>query len=667
MHNTIEKSKILAVGEDPGFREVVRNTLENSFEVVYASNANEGLVKAKEAHPEAIVLGYLEPRGTSFEFHKQMREGWVTKHIPLLVVDVRVEEMAQKGWRREEGIQMDADDYVSLSQISVSDGFKDMVSFRVGERLNKFKQALIDPTTFCVTWEQIPGRGAFEKQQEETIDNVRKAAASGKIHAVSITDNPGGNPAISTEMLCAEIKRLKMEPLVHLAARDKNRNELESVLHGLTAVGVRNILVLTGDAPSNGGFSGKSKPVFDLDPVHVLQLIGLMNKGLEHEAMRKIVTLAPTDFFAGACVSPFKKLESELMGQYYKLGKKIQAGAEFLITQVGYDARKFHEVLQWIRFFNYDIPVLANIYILPYGTAKVMNSNQIPGCIVTDKLVMELAEEAKDKANVKSTRLLRAAKMYAIAKGIGCAGAHIGGHGITYEMVEGIIDEGEKLSENWESLVAEFDYPQKDGFYFFERNPKTGLNTEVLANRPLKKTPPLKYRFTRIAHTLLFNEKSLMFKMLQPLAKRIDASQRAKHMFGNTEHLMKVAMFGCMDCGDCALFDVAYVCPMSQCPKNQRNGPCGGSYDGWCEVYPNERRCVWVQAYERLKAFEEEDKIGSYLTPPCNWELWETSSWLNFYLGRDHTAKRLGIKPPEDKPPVERSSSIPEVAGKAKA
>ena len=105
-----------------------------------------------------------------------------------------------------------------------------------------------------------------------------------------------------------------------------------------------------------------------------------------------------------------------------------------------------------------------------------------------------------------------------------------------------------------------------------------------------------------------------------------------------------------MNCGDCALFDVAFVCPMSQCPKNQRNGPCGGSYDGWCEVYPNEKKCVWVQAYERLKAYEEEDSIGEYIVPPCNWKLWETSSWLNFYLGRDHTSKRLGVNPPQLKP-----------------
>ena len=68
-------------------------------------------------------------------------------------------------------------------------------------------------------------------QQETVFDNVAKAAEMGRIHAISVTDNPGGNPAISTEMLCAEIKKVGTEPLVHLACRDKNRSQIESMLY----------------------------------------------------------------------------------------------------------------------------------------------------------------------------------------------------------------------------------------------------------------------------------------------------------------------------------------------------------------------------------------------------------------------------------------------------
>jgi len=164
------------------------------------------------------------------------------------------------------------------------------------------------------------------------------------------------------------------------------------------------------------------------------------------------------------------------------------------------------------------------------------------------------------------------------------------------------------------------------------------------ATRSRRPRAPLGYRFARLAHNLLFNEKNIIFKIFRPVAGYIDRRRRLRHAFGYFEHLAKVALFDCMNCGDCALVDVAYLCPMSQCPKNQRNGPCGGSKDGWCEGYPNEKKCVWVLAYERLQAYHEEDKIRTNNVPPCDWTLWHTPSWLNFYLGRDHSARKLGIR-----------------------
>jgi methylenetetrahydrofolate reductase (NADPH) len=655
MNSTPGKGKVLVTGSEAYFRENIGNHLKGQFEVLLASSSDEGLKMARQQRPDAIVLGFLESVGTASRLYKKLRDGWITKHIPLLVVDISLGEHKDKVWTAQETMGMGEADYVSISpgdQGSIpgmveSADLIGKVHTKLDEKSNTLKRAVLDPATFCITWEQIPGRGAYEMQQEEIIDNLEKAAAGGRVHALSVTDNPGGNPAISTEMLCARIKRAGMEPLVHLACRDKNRNEIESMLYGLASEGVRNILCMTGDYPSNDPVSGRPKPVFDMDPINVLNLVKTMNEGLEYTQLRKQVTLAPTDFFAGVCVSPFKRLESELVTQYVKLKKKIQAGADFIITQVGYDARKLHELLVWLKTDGYDVPVFANLYVLPFGTARFMNSNMIPGCVVTDKLVNELGEERKAEDKGRSARLLRTSKQYAVAKGMGCTGVHIGGHGITYEMVEHIIDQGEELSGNWEDLVADLDYPQKNGFYFFEKDSKTGLNTEAPSEKKLKPSVPFKYRFSRIAHSLLFNEKSALFKTYQRLGKWADSSSRLRGMIEFGEHMFKVAFFDCMNCGDCALFDVAYLCPMSQCPKEQRNGPCGGGYNGWCEVYPDEQKCVWVQAYERLKKYKEE--VADYIVPPCNWELRQTSSWLNFYLGRDHTAKRLGVVAPPDK------------------
>ncbi len=511
---------------------------------------------------------------------------------------------------------------------------------------NTLREAIVDPATFCVTWEQIAGRGAIEKQQTEVFDNARLVARGAKVHGISVTDNPSGNPAIASEMLCAEVRKLGIEPLVHFALRDKNRNEVESLLYGLAAADTRNILFLSGDYPSSEGFSGRAKPVFDMDPTHACQLAIEMNRGLEYELMGKTVALAPTDFFAGVAVSPFKQTEAELVGQYYKLDKKIKGGAAFVISQIGYDARKMHELIQWLRLYGDSTPALANIYVLSYPAAKLMNGNQIPGCVATDELLAQLAEERKAEDKGKAARYLRAAKMYAIARGMGYAGAHIGGHGLKYEMLEQIIQKGEELLPKWQELVAEFDYPQKDGFYFFKKDKESGLNTDKPAKKVSKPRKPIMYSFYRIVHGAFFDPEHPFFGAYKRMARSADKRGWLRKPVEYLEHLAKVALFSCQNCGDCALFDVAYLCPMSQCPKNQRLGPCGGSHEGWCEVYPGEKKCVWVRAYERLRAYREEDKIGAYTTPPCNWELWQTSSWLNFYLGRDHTARRLGVKPP---------------------
>jgi methylenetetrahydrofolate reductase (NADPH) len=106
------------------------------------------------------------------------------------------------------------------------------------------------------------------------------------------------------------------------------------------------------------------------------------------------------------------------------------------------------------------------------------------------------------------------------------------------------------------------------------------------------------------------------------------------------EQAVKIPMFDCRDCGDCSLPDVAYLCPESHCAKNQRNGPCGGSHEGQCEV-PG-RECIWARAYRRLKPYGEEDAILRRPVVVTDNALRRTSAWANTYLGRDHTTRPSG-------------------------
>ena len=509
---------------------------------------------------------------------------------------------------------------------------------------NRFKTSLTDPGTLSVTWELVPGRGAREKDQEKALNAAQQAAKGGRIHALTITDNPGGNPAILADYLGGEILRAGIEPLVHFTCKDKNRNQIESQLYALDRAGMRNILVMSGDYPVTG-FQGRPRPVFDLDPVTAVDLVTQMNAGLEYPGLKGTIKHQPSDFFAGVAVSPFKATEAEQMAQYFKLKKKIAAGAAFVVTQLGYDARKFHEVLLFMKQNHLDVPVVGNIYILPFGAGKVMNQNKIPGCVVTDKLVAELDQERGAADKGVGARLLRASRMYAIMKGMGFSGVHIGGHNIQYEQVEQVINDGEALSANWRDLVHHLDYPQPDGFYYFDRDPATGLNADTATRRqgrPLDAPVDFSYRLSRVVHQLMFEPRKNLYGLMAAVSRRVDGSA-LEGAFHKLEHLAKVSLFDCQDCGDCALIDVAYNCPTGQCPKNQRNGACGGSFNGFCEVYPEKRKCIYVKAYSRLKNYGEEGNLDREAVPPCNWDFFRTSSWINFYLGRDHTAKRMGV------------------------
>jgi Methylene-tetrahydrofolate reductase C terminal len=117
------------------------------------------------------------------------------------------------------------------------------------------------------------------------------------------------------------------------------------------------------------------------------------------------------------------------------------------------------------------------------------------------------------------------------------------------------------------------------------------------------------------------------------LSGALESHPALRSAFTAAERRTKGELFGCRMCGQCALPATGYACPMS-CPKELRNGPCGGvGADGSCEVYP-ERTCVWVMAYERARS---QGRAGDLLRlqRPIDQRHWGESSWINYWQGRD--------------------------------
>jgi methylenetetrahydrofolate reductase (NADPH) len=163
---------------------------------------------------------------------------------------------------------------------------------------------------------------------------VKEAAATENgIRVISVTDLPGGNPALPPESFTSFILENHLEPLAHLSGKDGNRSFLEGRLHGLARMGVTNILALTGDAQKEG-FSGRGKPVYDLDSVLILWLLQSLRSGLEYNLGARKTHTTPFDFFAGAVANPYKVREPDQMMQFFKLELKIAAGARFIILSL---------------------------------------------------------------------------------------------------------------------------------------------------------------------------------------------------------------------------------------------------------------------------------------------------------------------------------------------
>jgi methylenetetrahydrofolate reductase (NADH) len=476
------------------------------------------------------------------------------------------------------------------------------------------------------------------------LETARELADDPRVDVLSITDNPGGHAMLAPDTLGTDLVSRGQEVIIHLSCKDWNRNALESRGWKLSSEGFHNVLALSGDYPVTG-HRGLAAPVFDIDSVGLLSLFSAMNEGLPDERKPE-QRLDRTDFFLGCVVTNHKRHEREVMPQYFKLRKKVEAGARFVINQIGWNARKDDELLRWISREGLPVRALANVYLLSRGAARAFHQGKIPGVVVTDDLLALVERYAAGEDKGRSFFVELAAKHVAVARGLGFDGAYLGGHMPASTFGE-ILDRANGFAEDdWPAFGREIAFGFGGEFYFFEQDPETGLSSDRIDPAYLDSTKrrrtelrvPLGYRFSRRMHDAVFDREA----PLRPAGRALyRAVERGPRPVGKALHLLeqavKVPLFHCRDCGDCSLPDIAYVCPESICAKNQRNGPCGGTRDGLCEVYDSE--CIWSQAYERLKAYGEAESLLDRPVVVKDNALAGTSAWANTFLDRDHGAR----------------------------
>ncbi|HIA65355.1 TPA: methylenetetrahydrofolate reductase [Candidatus Poribacteria bacterium] len=516
-----------------------------------------------------------------------------------------------------------------------------------------FRSLLQETSIFVTCVELVNSRGVIaEREGTRMLKLARELSQNPQIHALCITSNAGGNAMLSGDTLGTDLISRGQEVVIHLSCKDWNRNGLQSQAWKLASEGFNNVLALSGDYPISG-YQGQASAVFDIDSVGVLKMMSEMNAGLKISAgqKKKDRVLKQTSFFLGAVVNNHKQYEREVMPQYFKLKKKIENGASFIINQIGYDARKQDELLKYMDWSGLHVSVLANVYVLSLTAARFFHANNIPGVTVTDDLLALIEKQAGSSDKGKTFSLEFAAKQCAIAKGLGFRGVYLGGHlkSSDYERILEIADQfGE---DDWKDFSKEICFHQTDEFYFFEPDTSTQLssteiNREYLHSKSLKalqvskQNIPLSYKINRVVHDKAFEKGTLGFGLGKKTSQAIERTNKGvQKILHGLEQTFKMAAFGCQDCGDCSLPDIAFLCPESQCAKNQRNGPCGGTYQGKCEV--GEKECIWSLAYDRLKAYGQEEQMLNGPAIFKDGSLKGTSAWINTFLERDHHGGRV--------------------------
>ena len=258
---------------------------------------------------------------------------------------------------------------------------------------------------FVVTTEIAPPKGV------DLSAALAKARSLQGITAVNVTDNQGANMRLSPLVLAARLLEAGLEPILQLTCRDRNRLALQADLLGAAALGVENVLLLSGDHMRFGDHP-QAKAVFDLDSVQLLQAVSHLNLGRDM-ADRKLQG-APS-FFAGAAVSPGAE-PFELMFQKYR--KKVEGGARFFQTQAIFAEDKLRRFMDAARPLG--VPVLLGVLLLKNAaTARFLNAN-IPGVQVPPELVERL-EQAVDPL---AEGVAIARQQIALAREI-CQGVHI--------------------------------------------------------------------------------------------------------------------------------------------------------------------------------------------------------------------------------------------------
>lgn len=448
-----------------------------------------------------------------------------------------------------------------------------------------------------------PGNGAAEAEIEGLMEAV---GSRDEVAAIAVTDRVVTDyDRDSAEFGLCIARRTGRQPLVHVAGKARGLADVLAAVQRMQAWGLENALLLTGDRIKDREREQQG-PVRYFDSVNLVQ------------AFRERF---PTALLGAAC-NPFKRTPEDFANQMLKMEKKVRAGADLIITQVGFSWRVYRSFLEHCARRFPGVAVLAGATYLPKKVARGCHGGYVPGITVSDALLQQVEADSQT-ADPVARYVRRLAIQVVTFKALGYAGTQVGGiH--TRAVAEALLTAVAEL-EAQQLSVAELTALWEEVLPGCSGEAPAADTGEGLPLVPATWRERLRYRTLDAVDHVFFAD-SLTGRATGALIRWLSGFPAASRLLEQVEHAAKSPVVGCQMCGFCRLPFTMYVCPET-CPKGLANGPCGGTSDGTCEF--GDRPCIHNRKYRAAVAAGRVRELAEVIIPQVPEELRGSSSWIN--------------------------------------
>lgn len=457
---------------------------------------------------------------------------------------------------------------------------------------NRFRENL-DNGVFMLLFEQsAPSDDTDPAVAGERLKELEYATLGikGIPSGLAITDrftspNTLSAPSIATALSTDDRDR----HVVFLSGRESSLEKTAATGNFCIANGFANIVAVSGNTYQGESLKENRNRVFT-DSVHILESLKPREK---------------YPFFSGCTVNPFKYSPETCFPQYFKLMKKLRQGANFIVSQLGWDMFKLQELRWYLSYRGKHFPTIARLMLLSPELLEKIQYGKLAGIQFSANFQNILESELKYSHNQFEAAQWRRLELQAAGcRLLGYSGIQIAGLNspdrikIAAERIKSAIVEFSSFTE-WSQEYREYlartemaPYPRK--FYLFEN---------LFSKAHLETTPPM----TAVPPMSLLTREKISYKLKKFMFPRADKQIPGSNYFA------KKVFASCQECSHCRLPKTFYVCP-ELCPKGMANGPCGGTrVDGLCENADME--CIYNEIMHLASCSNKVHKLEENLIP----------------------------------------------------